>query len=94
MRAVVGEYGYGKSHMVELTAQEALNRDFLVATVSLDLLELPPHRAFSIYREAMRHLRYPDTDERGLAPLIEKTAAISNIARAGTRSNCLSMMIK
>jgi hypothetical protein len=25
VRAVVGEYGYGKSHMVELTAQEALD---------------------------------------------------------------------
>ncbi|MCP4357969.1 MAG: hypothetical protein GY796_08140 [Chloroflexi bacterium] len=76
VRAVVGEYGYGKSHIVELATQEALNRDFLVATVSLDLLELPPHRAFSIYREAMRHLRYPDTDERGLESLLEKTAVL------------------
>jgi hypothetical protein len=74
VRAVVGEYGYGKSHLVELATQEALNRDFLVGTVSLDLLELPPHRGFAIYREAMRHLRYPDTDEQGLGPLLEKTA--------------------
>lgn len=76
VRAVVGEYGFGKSHLVELTTQEALNRNFLVATISLDLLELPPHRAFAIYREAMRHLRYPDTDERGLGPLLEKTAVL------------------
>ena len=76
VRAVVGEYGYGKSHMVELATQEALNRNFLVATVSLDLLELPPHRAFDIYREAMRHVRYPDTDERGLRPLLENTAVL------------------
>jgi hypothetical protein len=74
VRAVVGEYGYGKSHIVELTAQEALERNFLVATVSLDLFELPPHRSFDIYREAMRHLRYPDTDESGLNPLLKKTA--------------------
>jgi hypothetical protein len=74
VRAVVGEYGYGKSHLVELAAQEALTRNFLVTTVSLDLLELPPHRGFAIYREAMHHLRYPDTDERGLGPLLEKTA--------------------
>ena len=74
VRAVVGEYGYGKSHLVELTTQEALNRNFLVATISLDLQELPPHRPFAIYREALRHLRYPDTDERGLGPLVEKTA--------------------
>jgi len=76
VRAVIGEYGYGKSHMVELATQEALSRNFLVATVSLDLLELPPHRAFDIYREAMRHVRYPDTDERGLEPLLGKTAAL------------------
>ncbi len=74
VRAVVGEYGYGKSHIVELTALEALERGFLVATVSLDLLELPPHRSFEIYREAMHHLRYPNSDELGLAPLLEKIA--------------------
>ncbi len=76
VRAVVGEYGYGKSHIVELAMQEALNRNFLVAPVSLDLLELPPHRSFAIYREAMHHLTYPDTDERGLGPLLAKTAVL------------------
>jgi hypothetical protein len=79
VRAVVGEYGYGKSHIVELTTQEALKRNFLVATISLDLLELPPHRPFDIYREAMRRLRYPDTDEEGLEPLLEKTADLERI---------------
>ena len=79
VRAVVGEYGYGKSHMIELTTQEALRRNFLVATVSLDLLELPPHRSFDIYREAMRHVRYPDTDETGLAPLLERTNDLTRI---------------
>ena len=79
VRAAVGEYGYGKSHLVELTAQEALARNFLVATVSLDLFELPPHRSFYIYREALRHMRYPDTDELGLEPLLEKTAQIGQL---------------
>jgi hypothetical protein len=71
VRAVVGEYGYGKSHLVELTAEEALARNFLVATASLDLLELPPHRAFDIYASLLTSLRYPDSDERGLGPLLE-----------------------
>jgi hypothetical protein len=74
VRAVVGEYGYGKSHFVELTVQESLTRNFLVAPISLDLQELPPHQPFAIFREAMRHLHYPDNDERGLGPLLEKTA--------------------
>lgn len=73
-RAVIGEYGYGKSHIVELTAREALDRKFLVAATSLDLGELPPHRAFDIYGSLMRNLRYPQSDERGLGPLLTETA--------------------
>ncbi|MCO5185604.1 MAG: ATP-binding protein [Anaerolineae bacterium] len=74
VRAVVGEYGFGKSHLVELAAHEALQRNFLVAAISLDLQELPPHRGFAVYREAMTHLRYPDTDERGLSRLLTQSA--------------------
>jgi hypothetical protein len=69
-RAILGDYGYGKSHVVELTSQEALERNFLVATASLDLGELPPHRAFDIFGRLMRSLRYPDTDEQGIGPLL------------------------
>ena len=69
-RAVLGEYGYGKSHIIELTTQEALDCNFLVAATSLDLQELPPHRAFDIYGSLMRNLRYPRSDERGLGPLL------------------------
>ena len=69
-RAVLGEYGYGKSHVIELTTQEALDCNFLVAATSLDLQELPPHRAFDIYGSLMRNLRYPQSDERGLEPLL------------------------
>jgi hypothetical protein len=70
VRAVIGEYGYGKSHLVELTAEEALECNFLVAVTSLDLLELPPHRAFDIYGSLVGNLRYPDREERGLGPLL------------------------
>jgi hypothetical protein len=75
VRVVIGDYGFGKSHIVELSAQDALDRQFLVAATSLDLYELPPHRSFDIYGSLMRNLRYPDTDERGLGPLIEMTAS-------------------
>ena len=74
VRAVVGDYGGGKSHLVELSAQEALARGFLVASTSLDLVELPPHRAFNIYASLVGGLRYPDTDERGLGPLLERSS--------------------
>jgi len=72
--AVLGDYGFGKSHIVELATSEALKRNFLVAGTSLDLQELPPHRAFDIYGSLMRNLRYPDTDEVGLGPLMTQNA--------------------
>ena len=80
VRAVLGEYGYGKSHLVELSAQEALARGFLVASASLDLHELPPHRAFDIYRESLCNLRTPNDDERGLGPLLARAERTGSIA--------------
>ncbi len=72
VRAVIGEYGYGKTHLVELTAQQALERNFIVATTSLDLGEVPAHRAIAVYTSLLRGLRYPDSDELGLEHLIDK----------------------
>ena len=78
--AVIGDYGFGKSHIVELSAQEALKRNFLVATTSLDLQELPPHRSFDIYSGLMHNLRYPDSDILGLEPLVSQAIERPNIA--------------
>jgi hypothetical protein len=78
--AVVGDYGFGKSHIVELATQEALTRNFLVAATSLDLQELPAHRAFDIYAGLMRNLRYPDSDEPGLATLLEKAGEMPTLS--------------
>lgn len=74
VRAIIGEYGFGKSHLVEWTAQVALERNFLVAVTSLDLDETPPHRAFAVYSSLMRHVRYPDSDEVGLERLLTHSA--------------------
>ncbi len=79
VRAVLGDYGFGKSHIVELCAREALNRNFLVAATSLDLYELPPHRSFDIYARLMRNMRYPDNDENGLEPLLETAGAMPRL---------------
>ncbi len=77
VRVVLGEYGTGKSHFFELAAQEALERNFLVATASLDLREVPPNRPQRIYNALLRNLRYPDSTETGsLAPLFERLLAL------------------
>jgi hypothetical protein len=70
--AVIGDYGFGKSHFVELAARRALRENFLVASASLDLVEVPPGKANEIYKALVRSLRYPDRDARGLAPLFKQ----------------------
>jgi hypothetical protein len=72
VQAVVGNYGFGKSHFVELAARRALREQWVVAAASLDLVELPPSRPYEIYRALVQSIRYPDTGERGLAPLLKK----------------------
>ena len=87
--AVIGDYGFGKSHFIELAGRRALREDIVVATASLDLVETPPSKPFEIYRALTRSLRYPDTDETGLRPLInralEHPAAITELAARSAR---------
>jgi P-loop Domain of unknown function (DUF2791) len=86
---VIGDYGFGKSHFVELAARRALRENFLVMTASLDLVEVPPGKANEIYRALVRSLRYPDHDAHGLAPLIRQaldtSGAVAQFARQSPR---------
>jgi len=70
--AVIGDYGFGKSHFVELAARRGLRENFIIAGTSLDLTEVPPSKAHKIYEALVTTLRYPDTEQRGLSPLINK----------------------
>ena len=75
VQAVIGDYGFGKSHFVELAARRGLRENMLVAVTSLDLVEVPPSKAHEIYRALTPAIRYPDTDERGLRPLLRQALA-------------------
>jgi len=70
--AVIGDYGFGKSHFIELTARRGLRENFIIANASLDLVEVPPSKAHKIYESLITSLRYPDTQQHGLAPLLHK----------------------
>jgi hypothetical protein len=87
--AVIGDYGFGKSHFVELAARRALRENCLVAVASLDLVEVPPGKANEIYKALTHSLRYPDTEERGLGPLlkraVENPAVISRFVERSPR---------
>ena len=73
VQAVIGDYGFGKSHFVELAARSALRDNFLVMTASLDLLEAPPNKPYAVYHALAKSLRYPDVDpQRGLGRLFRE----------------------
>jgi hypothetical protein len=72
--AVIGDYGFGKSHFVELAARRALRNNLVVMNASLDLVEVPPAKPREIYRNLVASTRYPDSNERGLDFLLENAA--------------------
>ena len=79
--AIIGDYGFGKSHFIELTARRGLREGFIVASASLDLVEVPPGKAHKIYEALVTSLRYPgeDAHRRGLAPLLRKALATPGV---------------
>jgi hypothetical protein len=79
--AILADYGMGKSHFIELAKQQALRENFLVATASLDLAEVPPNKAQKIYEALVTSLHYPETDEIGLAPLLRKAVHYPEVLR-------------
>jgi hypothetical protein len=87
--AVIGDYGFGKSHFIELAARRGLRENFVIASASLDLVETPPGKAHKIYESLIASLRYPDMPERGLQPLVQKAlgnpSAIASFARLSPR---------
>ncbi len=77
--AVIGDYGFGKSHYIELAARRGLREGFIAANASLDLVEVPPSKAHEIYKALVASLRYPDTEVRGLLPLLNKALATPGV---------------
>jgi hypothetical protein len=78
--AIIGDYGAGKSHFIEISAQFGLRANLLVASASLDLKEAPPNQAHKIYEALVTNLRYPDAPEqRGLRHLLDKALQLPNI---------------
>lgn len=79
VRAFLGDYGVGKTHLLELVQQRALARQFLATRVVLDAREIPPSHPKRVYRSLVRGLRYPDRpfeEGSGLAPLLDTVAAL------------------
>lgn len=65
-RVFLGDYGTGKTHLLELIEHKALAQNFLCTRVVLDEDEVPPSHPQRVYRALCRGLSYPDVQQPGL----------------------------
>lgn len=89
-RVVVGDYGTGKTHFLEMAELLALESGFLATRATLDSREVLPNRPRRIFHQLARGIRYPDDpniEPRGLKPLLEKAADDVNLIRRWSAKN-------
>ncbi|MEA1869857.1 MAG: BREX system ATP-binding domain-containing protein [Euryarchaeota archaeon] len=73
---VSGEYGVGKTHLLDYTYSSSLKRDWAVAMVALDPSELPLHRPKAIYEAIVRSFKFR-THNGGFREFLREIAASS-----------------
>lgn len=73
-RVVWGDYGAGKSHMLDAAQQLASERGYATSRIVLDPREVPPTHPKRLYRALVNRLALPGEAGRGLAPLLTKLA--------------------
>ncbi len=74
LRTLWGDYGSGKTHLLEVTEQLARSRGFATARIVLDPREVPPTNPARLYAEVARSLHLPDGTARGLEALAQALA--------------------
>ncbi len=89
LRVVSGDYGMGKTHLLDVLEQVAGQRGFVVARVALDPTEVPLSHPLRLYSAVLRSLRYPDGTQGTLEPILEKLEAsqrhLSDASGPGSR---------
>lgn len=72
---VEGEYGTGKTHLLEYCLHRALQQGMAAALVQFDPAEVTPHRPKRVYRELVRNLRFiQEGREQGYRELLRRAA--------------------
>lgn len=59
-----GEYGVGKSHILELTEDEALHNGWAVSRIEIDPQEVPFNKPKQLYKKIIEDLKYLDNQEQ------------------------------
>ncbi|MEZ6003391.1 MAG: DUF2791 family P-loop domain-containing protein [Planctomycetota bacterium] len=72
LRVLWGDYGSGKTHMLDIAERIALEHGYLTSRIVLDPFEVPPSHPRRLYASIVERLRYPDDQGHGLEPLFER----------------------
>jgi hypothetical protein len=70
LRVVVGDYGTGKTHLMECVRQEALERGWAAGSATLDGREITPAHPRRVYSALVRGLTLPGRREAGGLPAL------------------------
>ncbi|MFO7675819.1 MAG: BREX system ATP-binding domain-containing protein [bacterium] len=74
---VEGEYGTGKTHLLEYIHHRALKEGMCATVCRFDPLEVSPHRPKRVYRELISNLRYlKDGREHGYRDLLRDASGL------------------
>ncbi|MFQ5654618.1 MAG: BREX system ATP-binding domain-containing protein, partial [Planctomycetota bacterium] len=72
LRLIWGDYGAGKTHLLDVLERIAREEHFLSARAILNPRDVPPSHPQRLYRIFLTSLRYPDDSGSGWRPLFEK----------------------
>ena len=80
VRVFLGDYGAGKTHMLECIEAKALSKKCLTARVALNSKDVSPGNPQRVYRALILNLNYPDHDGKyGLLPLFREARRLKLI---------------
>jgi hypothetical protein len=88
LRILWGDYGSGKTHLLDVVEAEALEKGFVTSRVVLDPTEVPPSHPQRLFRAIVQGLRLPGEAGIGLGALLEKLfASAEHYAPKGSRAS-------
>lgn len=86
MRVLLGDYGHGKTHLLDLFEHAARAAGYATARATLDPAEVPPSHPKRLYHALMAGFRCPDAPDPSPGPLFERLRdSAAHLERDGAR---------
>jgi len=86
LRVVWGDYGAGKTHLLDIVEELGRKDGFMTARIVLDPREVPPTHPKRLYSALVEHVRYPNDLAQGLEPLFRRLVRSDGQAGSGPTS--------